>query len=167
MNKFAGVWKVHLFSYDGQTGVVSVASDGSVRCMLTSHSIFCRGKLSDVGLFELMRINDVQSQSLHESSMSSDRLQSNKVAGNDDNGEDAREIGLIFLTLDKDNITTKELNIMKSNGIPSPVLSIHAVDVAIISVKHSDEEELCLFAYGGASGLVRLHTRNLRYDFTS
>lgn len=59
-NKFAGIWRVKHFLFDQQTALVSVCSDGTVRCGFPSACGFHKKTPTSVGLVaELFRITRI------------------------------------------------------------------------------------------------------------
>lgn len=162
------MWCVHPFVCDEQSAVASVSSDGSMRCAFTSTSELAhRSKMSDTShansldqwTLEDFRINNLEylRQNVNEI---------NQSKGTDFHVNDVKlklTENVVVVTVSTGTVNI-ESNLIK---IPSPNHALHAIDSTSIKL-HKDYEQNSpfssssrLFAYGGASGLLRIHSLDL------
>ena len=137
-----------MFPYDGQSVCASASSDGSVRTSITSYNLFNVKKRARRHLEELVRVTAVR--------------QSVTAARTDTGAVDSR-VGIVELNIDKNGYVV-DLYPTTQPYIPSSTVGIHALDVT--QLQHSptptDNKHIAVFAYGGATGIVRIHTKNLK-----
>jgi len=150
--QFAGVWKILSVPYDGHTAVVSASSDGSVRTGFLFHSMFLRGAACEVYSQELVRVNEAKEE-----------VETNIRSSSSSSGG-GRKHGVVSLILDQTNIHNKNLNTIQKTFIPSASVAMHTVDCCSLDTNADQLERL--FVYGGASGVLRVHTNNLKWEAT-
>jgi hypothetical protein len=142
------VFKICPFRFADQTGLVSVASDGSVRCALLSSCMLDARHNGAINRYvhELMRVTRVSTES---------------------SAEGKNEIGVMEVVLDTENKEAERLHQDQICRIPSPVKAMHAVDTFDLQLPRSGpphHQHLTVFAYGGATGIIRLHTKDIKTD---
>lgn len=158
--------------YDGHTALVSASSDGSVRTAFLFHSVFLRGSASDLYAQELLRIQEVSEEIRHlndQQSSSGGAVGGSGSGNGDDYG--GSKCGMVSLVLDQSNTRNRRLKQVQKSHIPTASMGIHSVDCCLLdssstsaSSSSGNNKLDCLFAYGGASGIIRIHTNNLKTE---
>jgi len=108
--------------------------------------MFIRGAASDVYTQELVRVHEASEE--------------NSGGG---------KHGVISVVLDQSNIHNTNLNKIQKTFIPAASVAMHTVDCCSLDQTTGgggDDQLECLFVYGGASGVLRLHTNNLKLEAT-
>lgn len=144
---FGCVWALKSVVYDEQTWIFSVSSNGSIRAVVPSSSMYrVRGEPSvavgyEPGLFRLIE--------------SSGANPSNATI--DSNVEQSRsKRPVVGVRLNGVPVENADRSI--DNRLPSShKAALHTVDITSFGSQSSDGQPSCLLAYGGASGLLRVH----------
>jgi hypothetical protein len=150
VHKFGGLWQTAALVADGQTCIFSVASDGSVRGGFPS--VFSFGKNAPTeSLLELFRVLDV----------------SNEPAGEEGSSSQTEPVARVTVSLGTDVFTD---SYSLESFVSQNSLALHTIDSALVAVGNKDDAHkqgsVHVVAYGGAAGLVRIHTVNPFVEIT-
>ena len=166
----AAVWRAEPFLSDGQTAVVSVASDGSVRgCFPAVFAMLPKGHRRAAiagGVLELFCIRKVTPVSSGAAGGSSSSSSSSGAGGDGD------VIAIVEVTLAATKIESRALNMSPSS------VALRALAVTPLAERHkmagngpkgkagkageAGDPRVHLVAYGGNAGLLRLHMLDLK-----
>jgi hypothetical protein len=138
VHKFGGLWQTAAFVADDQTCIFSVASDGSVRGGFPS--VFSFGKNTPTeSLLELFRVLEV----------------TNELT------EEGVPTARVTVSLSTDNFTD---SYSLESFVSQNSVALHTIDSALVAVGNKDDAQkqgsVHVVAYGGAAGLVRIHSVN-------
>jgi hypothetical protein len=149
-SRHSAAWCVHPFMCDSQSAVASCSSDGSMRCAFTSTSELAhRSRLNDTNY-----VNSLDQWTLEDfriTKLENQRQDSSEM--NQPNGIDSNVVAV--------SVSTGTLKI-ESNlpKLSSHGQALHAIDSTPLT-SQGDFYSLRLFAYGGAAGLLRIHSIDL------
>lgn len=162
--QFTGIWKIVAVPYDGHTAIVSASADGSVRTGFSFHSMFLRGVATELYAQELARVHDAKEESLSGNGVTIGGTSSSSSSSNN-GGAGRMTRNVVSVTLDQNTVHNKNLTKIQMSNVPAASISMHTVDCSFLNSKSENDNKLeCLFVYGGASGIIRVHTNNMKME---
>jgi len=146
---YGGVWDIHTIRLAGESFIVTAASDGTIRCGFASSLIAWR---SD----QLLQLFSMTASSSRVMAVIDDHYSSTSAAAVH------RELRVTIQCVNSIQVLSTGLSSSIEAFTDSNRVALHCIDMVGVAPRSSNEvlRTTQLLAYGGAAGLLRVHSLN-------
>lgn len=147
---YGGVWDIHTIRLAGESFIVTAASDGTIRCGFASSLIAWR---SD----QLLQLFSMTASSSRVMAVIDDHYSSTSAAA-----AVHRELRVTIQCVNSIQVLSTGLSSSIEAFTDSNRVALHCIDMVGVAPRSSNEvlRTTQLLAYGGAAGLLRVHSLN-------